>query len=251
MQVKAKKYLGQHFLTDETTALKIVESMDYNNNTIIEIGAGMGVLTKYIIEKTDNLYIIEIDKESVEYLLLKYKKLNNKIFETDFLKYDLNMFKDKISIIGNFPYNISTQIIFKVIENRNLITEVVGMFQKEVAERLASKEGNKHYGIPSVLLQAYYDVEYLFSVSENVFNPPPKVKSAVIRLRKKSIEPDVDYNKMSYLVKKAFGLRRKKLSNSIKELLVDKNIEKKILDSRPEQLSVNDFIELTKIIFAS
>ena len=188
MQVKAKKHLGQHFLTDESIAKNIADTLSFSGyETVLEIGPGMGVLTKYILEKEIDTYVIEIDTESVSYLDSHYPKLHNKIISKDFLKYNINEVLEgkPFAIIGNFPYNISTQIVFKCLEMRNQVPEFSGMFQKEVAERICSKKGNKVYGILSVLSQAFYDVEYLFTVEPEVFNPPPKVKSGVMRMRRK------------------------------------------------------------------
>ncbi|RZL44212.1 MAG: 16S rRNA (adenine(1518)-N(6)/adenine(1519)-N(6))-dimethyltransferase RsmA, partial [Pedobacter sp.] len=187
-KVKAKKHLGQHFLKDEQVAKNIADTLQLKGyEDILEIGPGMGVLTKYMLEKPVTTYVVEIDTESVEYLELHYPKLHGKIIAKDFLKYDINeVFKGKqFAIIGNFPYNISTQIVFKMLELRNQIPEFSGMFQKEVAERICEKKGSKTYGILSVLVQAFYEAEYLFTVDENVFNPPPKVKSGVLRLTRK------------------------------------------------------------------
>ena len=184
MNVKAKKHLGQHFLTDENIAQKIVEGLDFQPyHYVLEVGPGTGVLTKYLLEKPTETYVAEIDTESIEYLKLHYQKLENKHFTGDFLKINLSdVFSGEVAVIGNFPYNISSQILFKIIENYQQIPEMVGMFQKEVAERTAAVPRTKDYGILSVLVQAYYDVKYLFTVHENVFNPPPKVKSGVIKL---------------------------------------------------------------------
>jgi len=187
-KVKAKKHLGQHFLKDESIAKAIADTLNLEGyEDVLEIGPGMGVLTKYLLEKPINTYVIEIDTESVTYLDANYPKLKNQIISKDFLKYDINeVFEGKqFAIIGNFPYNISTQIVFRTLELRNQIPEFAGMFQKEVAERICEKKGSKTYGILSVLVQAFYDAEYLFTVDENVFIPPPKVKSGVLRLRRK------------------------------------------------------------------
>src|SRR5690606_30568929 len=184
-EVRAKKHLGQHFLTDERTAENIAESLTYSGyQNVLEIGPGMGVLTKYLLKKDINLGVVEIDKESVAYLNENYPALEGKIYEEDFLKHDIkSVFNgEPFAIIGNFPYNISTQIVFKTLENRSIIPEFSGMFQKEVAQRIASPHGNKTYGILSVLAQAFYEIEYLFTVPPTVFNPPPKVESGVIRL---------------------------------------------------------------------
>ena len=208
----------------------------------------MGVLTKYLLPLNSELFVVEIDKESVRYLKNHYPKLENHIIEGDFLKLPIEqIFQTKIGLIGNFPYNISSQILFKALDHKNTITEIVGMFQKEVAERVASPPGKKAYGIISVLLQCYYDIEYLFTVNEDVFDPPPKVKSAVIRLRRNNRENlTCDEKKFIRTVKTAFSMRRKTLRNALKSLnLVDEIKAKKFLDLRAEQLSVEDFFELT------
>lgn len=251
--VKAKKYLGQHFLKDETIAKKIADTLGLEGyHDVLEIGPGMGVLTKYLLEKSINTYVIEIDTESVAYLEKNYPKLKNKIISKDFLKYNLaDIFQDKpFAIIGNFPYNISTQIVFKTLELRHQIPEFSGMFQKEVAQRIAEKKGSKSYGILSVLVQAFYDVDYLFTVDETVFSPPPKVKSGVIRLRRKAIFDLPCAEKLFFtVVKTAFQQRRKTLRNSLKTLNLSHNLsEDKIFNLRPEQLSVEDFITLTQKI---
>jgi 16S rRNA (adenine1518-N6/adenine1519-N6)-dimethyltransferase len=249
-QVKAKKHLGQHFLNDETIAEKIADSLTLKNyNTVLEIGPGMGVLTKYLLKKDVTTHVIEIDTESVEYLKNNYLNLADRVIEKDFLKYDLNeVFKgEPFAIIGNFPYNISTQIVFKTIEMRDQIPEFSGMFQKEVAQRICSKEGSKVYGILSVLAQAFYDAEYLFTVPPEVFNPPPRVESGVLRLtRKKNYTLACDEKMLFKVVKTAFQQRRKTLRNSLKTLqLSDSLREDVIFGKRPEQLSVEDFIALT------
>ncbi len=254
-KVKAKKHLGQHFLKDESIAKAIADTLSLEGyNDVLEIGPGMGVLTKYLLDKSTNTYVIEIDTESVVYLDANYPKLKDKIISKDFLKYNINqIFEGKqFAIIGNFPYNISTQIVFRTLEFRHQIPEFSGMFQKEVAERICEKKGSKTYGILSVLAQAFYDAEYLFTVDEHVFNPPPKVKSGVMRLRRKE-----DYSlpcgeKLFFtVVKTAFQQRRKTLRNSLKTLNLSDNLrEDKVLDLRPEQLSVEDFIALTQKIEA-
>ncbi|MDT0554225.1 16S rRNA (adenine(1518)-N(6)/adenine(1519)-N(6))-dimethyltransferase RsmA [Urechidicola vernalis] len=252
MTVKAKKHLGQHFLKDEDIAKKIADSLTLSGyKDVLEIGPGMGVLTKYVIPKDVNVHVIEIDTESVEYLKTarEVQKLDFEILEADFLKIDLRTeFQNKqIAIIGNFPYNISSQIVFKAIENRNMIPEFSGMFQKEVAKRIAEKEGSKVYGILSVLTQAFYDVEYLFTVPPSVFNPPPKVDSGVIRLiRKENYTLPVNEKLFFRVVKTAFNQRRKMLRGSLKSFnLSDKLREDAIFAMRPEQLSVNQFFDLT------
>lgn len=252
-QVKAKKYLGQHFLMDETVAERIADTLSLNGyDNILEIGPGMGVLTKYLLMKEIITYVIEIDSESVEYLQATYLNLAPRIIEKDFLKYNLNdVFKEEpFAIIGNFPYNISTQILFKTLEMRDQIPEFSGMFQKEVAHRICSKEGSKVYGILSVLTQAFYDAEYLFTVPPSVFNPPPKVESGVLRLiRKKDYSLPCDEVIFFKVVKTAFQQRRKTIRNSLKTLNLSDNLrEDSIFGMRPEQLSVQEFIHLTLLI---
>ena len=255
-QVKAKKHLGQHFLTDENIAKQIADTLTLNGyDTVLEIGPGMGVLTKYLLEKELDTYVIEIDTESVDYLNSHYPKLNGKVISKDFLKYNINeVFEGKpFAIIGNFPYNISTQIVFKCLEMRNQVPEFSGMFQKEVAERICSKKGSKVYGILSVLAQAFYDVEYLFTVEPEVFNPPPKVKSGVMRMiRKENYSLPCDEKLFFSVVKIGFQQRRKTLRNSLKSFGLSDNLkEDTIFDLRPEQLSVEQFIELTQKIAAN
>lgn len=251
--VKAKKHLGQHFLKDENIAQKIADTLPESGfDRILEIGPGMGVLTKYLLNKNQELSVIEIDRESVAYLQSHYPDLEANILSEDFLKLDLKaLFPQKqLAIIGNFPYNISTQIVFKALENRDVVPVFSGMFQKEVAERIASKPGNKVYGILSVLTQAFYEVEYLFTVSEQVFSPPPKVKSGVIRLvRKRDFHLDCDEVLFFKVVKTAFQQRRKTLRNSLKlfELDADATTDK-IFSERPERLGVNEFVALTKLV---
>jgi 16S rRNA (adenine1518-N6/adenine1519-N6)-dimethyltransferase len=253
MSVKAKKHLGQHFLKDELIAQQIADSLTQNGyKNVLEIGPGMGVLTKYLLKKPLTTYVIEIDTESVEYLKTHYLNLTEKIISKDFLKINLEDYfgKEQVAIIGNFPYNISTQIVFKTLENRHQIPEFSGMFQKEVAQRIAEKAGSKVYGILSVLTQAFYNVEYLFTVPPTVFNPPPKVDSGVIRLiRKENYTLPVDEKLFFRVVKTAFQQRRKTLRNSLKTLnLSDSLREDTIFAKRPEQLSVQEFINLTSKI---
>ena len=252
-QVRAKKHLGQHFLNDETIAENIANTLSFEGyNNVLEIGPGMGVLTKYLLQKKTTTYVIEIDTESVEYLKSHYLNLADRIIEKDFLKYDINLvFKDEpFAITGNFPYNISSQILFKTLELRHQIPEFSGMFQKEVAQRICSKEGSKVYGILSVLTQAFYDAEYLFTVPPSVFNPPPKVDSGVLRLtRKANFHLPCDETLFFKVVKTAFQQRRKTLRNSLKTFNLSDNLKANtIFDQRPEQLSVNAFIELTSAI---
>lgn len=249
-KVKAKKHLGQHFLKDEEVAKNIADTLQLKGyENVLEIGPGMGVLTKYLLEKSVTTYVVEIDNESVEYLENHYPKLHGKIIAKDFLKYDINEVFDgkQFAIIGNFPYNISTQIVFKALELRNQIPEFSGMFQKEVAQRICEKKGTKAYGILSVLVQAFYNAEYLFTVDENVFIPPPKVKSGVLRLTRKEDFTLPCSEKMFFrVVKTGFQQRRKTLRNSLKTMnLSDSLREDKIFDLRPEQLSVEDFINIT------
>lgn len=257
MQVKAKKHLGQHFLNDLNVAQQIVDNLSLTNkyNTVLEVGPGMGVLTQFLIKNTNyQTYPIDIDKESIEYLKKNYPKLGPFIIEADFLKMNLNdiVSDNPFAVIGNFPYNISSQILFKVYDYRNQVPEVVGMFQKEVAERVASQPGSKVYGITSVLLQAFYDIDYLFTVEPHLFTPPPKVKSAVIRLiRNNQKELDCDEKFFKTVVKMAFNQRRKTLRNSLKSLITDEIKTQEIFNERPEQLSVKQFIEMTNLISRS
>ena len=252
-QVRAKKYLGQHFLTDESIAKNIADTLSLEGyKHVLEIGPGMGVLTKYLLEKPIKIHVIEIDSESVDYLKNNYLNLADRIYEEDFLKYDLTkIFRDEpFAIIGNFPYNISTQIVFKTLEMREQIPEFSGMFQKEVAERICSKEGSKVYGILSVLTQAFYDAEYVFTVPPTVFNPPPKVESGVLVLkRKENFSLPCDEKLFFRVVKTAFQQRRKTLRNSLKTFNLSDNLKANVIfDMRPEQLSVDSFLELTQHI---
>jgi 16S rRNA (adenine1518-N6/adenine1519-N6)-dimethyltransferase len=238
-------------LTDENIARKIVEGLSFENyGNVLEVGPGMGVLTKYLIEKEQKVYLAEIDTESIEYLKQNYDKIKEEAFVGDFLKYDFaDLNGEQIAIIGNFPYNISSQILFKIIDHYEQIPEMVGMFQKEVAERTAAVPRTKDYGILSVLIQAYYDVKYLFTVHENVFNPPPKVKSGVIRLTRNSKE-GLAGNEILFkqIVKAGFNQRRKKLSNALKVLNIPEALKAhEFLDKRAEELSVTDFISFTQL----
>lgn len=251
MSVRAKKHLGQHFLKDESIASLIADTLTLDGyNNILEIGPGMGVLTKYLLKKDKNIWVIEIDSESIAYLKKHYAHLSGRIIEGDFLKMDLGKyFGDKpLAITGNFPYNISSQIVFKAIELRDQIPEFTGMFQKEVALRITADPGSKIYGILSVLTQAFYEAEYLFTVPPSVFNPPPKVDSGVLRLKRKadyslSVETEFFFK----VVKTAFNQRRKTLRNSLKSFQISDNLkEDAIFALRPEQLSVQQFVELTK-----
>lgn len=262
MTVRAKKHLGQHFLKDERIAVRIADSLSHNGyDQVLEIGPGMGVLTKHLLRSKSKVTVMELDAESVEYLHSDFKsnhiKLNTspenfRIIGADFLKQDLveTFNGQEFAIIGNYPYNISSQIVFKAIEYRHLVPEFSGMFQKEVAQRIAAKEGSKIYGILSVLTQAFYDAEYLFTVPASVFNPPPKVESGVIKLtRKKDYSLPVDEKLFFRVVKMAFNQRRKMIRKSLKSLnLSDSLKEDTIFAMRPEQLTVDQFIELTQKI---
>ena len=282
--VRPKKALGQHFLTDLSVAQKIADALVVESETVggavpeagavtvgniaaampvLEIGPGMGVLSQYLLEREDiDLKMIEIDRESVDYLLSHFPKASGRVIEGDFLKMDLKyFFPGTFAVIGNFPYNISSQIFFRIIDHKDSIPQVVCMIQKEVAERIAEQPGSKTYGILSVLLQAWYDIEYLFTVGEGAFNPPPKVKSAVIRLRRNSrTELGCDEKLFKTIVKTGFNQRRKTLRNSLKPLIADKAareawtpeqsaefLSNPVFELRPERLSVEDFIALTKL----
>ncbi len=251
MPVRPKKALGQHFLADQGVARAIVDTLQAKG-PVLEVGPGTGVLTQYLLQRPDTeLKVVEVDSESVAYLLEHYPALGPGLYEADFLRMDLTkLFQGGFAIIGNFPYNISSQIFFKILDVRERVPEVVCMIQKEVAERLAAPPGSKTYGILSVLLQAWYDIEYRFAVGEGAFVPPPKVKSAVIRLTRGSRESlGCDETLFRRVVKTTFGQRRKTIRNSLKSILAERpSLPAFIpfLDARPEQLSVDDFIELTK-----
>ncbi|MCD4696132.1 MAG: 16S rRNA (adenine(1518)-N(6)/adenine(1519)-N(6))-dimethyltransferase RsmA [Bacteroidales bacterium] len=248
--VRPKKHLGQHFLTDKNIAQKIVSFIQDNTVNLLEIGPGTGILTQYLLEKKiPNYYQIEIDRESVDYLKQNFPQIQNTIFEGDFLRFDMTtIFNTPFSVIGNFPYNISSQILFRMLEYRHLANEVIGMFQKEVAERIASPPGNKKYGILSVLLKAFFDIEILFTVNENVFTPPPRVKSSVIRLKRNQVNKlDCDEKLFFELVKTGFNQRRKTLRNALKKYRFQPGTEK-MLGQRAEQLYVKDFIYLVNQI---
>ena len=253
--VKAKKHLGQHFLKDDSISKRIAESLllQTGYNQVLEIGPGTGALTKHLIARGDlDLRVIEVDTESIDYLHEHYPELDDRIINGNFLKANFDdWFEGKFGIIGNFPYNISTQILFKALENKDRIPEVVGMFQKEVAERIASGPGSKIYGITSVLLQAWYDIEYLFTVEPDVFIPPPKVKSAVIRLTRNNVTSlDCDEKRFVQIVKAAFNQRRKTMRNSLKSYVnaAANPPSAEILGKRPEQLSVAEFVALTNAL---
>lgn len=252
--VKPKKHLGQHFLTDENIAFRIADGLtgygDYKD--VLEIGPGTGALTTHLVKKEWNLHLLEIDPESILHLNTNYPELSEKIITGDFLNLDIGkMINPPFALIGNFPYNISSQIMFRVLEMRDDITEVVGMFQKEVAERLVAPPGTKKTGILSVLLQAWYDCEYLFTVDKEVFHPPPKVQSGVIRIkRNKRKNLGVDEKDFKRIIKLAFNQRRKTLRNSLKSVLIETDIDVSdpFFTKRPEQLSVDEFIGLVKLI---
>jgi 16S rRNA (adenine1518-N6/adenine1519-N6)-dimethyltransferase len=247
--VKPKKYLGQHFLIDDKISERISEAISKTSKVnLLEIGPGTGALTKFLLHENIDLISYEVDEESITYLKNEYptlKVLNKDILKTDWTK----IFEGNYSVTGNFPYNISSQILFKIYENRTKIDEMVGMFQKEVAERVCSGPGTKRYGILSVLIQAFYNVEYLFTVNEEVFNPPPKIKSGVIKItRNNIIKLDCDEKLFFRVVKAIFNQRRKMARNSLKSLLGYKKINHVLLTKRPEELSIENFIEITKMI---
>lgn len=263
-EVRPKKSLGQHFLTDQSIARAIAGALVVEDGVedVLEVGPGMGVLTQYLLERADvDLKAVEIDMESVDYLLVHFPKINGRLVAADFLKMPLErFFGGRFSVIGNFPYNISSQIFFKILDYKESVPQVVCMIQKEVAERIAEKPGTKTYGILSVLLQAWYDIEYLFTVGEGAFNPPPKVKSAVIRLtRNRRTELGCDEALFKAVVKTSFNQRRKTIRNSVKPLVQAKAqregwdeaalaafVADPVFDLRPERLSVEDFVELTR-----
>lgn len=251
--VKPKKALGQHFLKDVEIACRIAATLDpYKGMPVLEIGPGMGMLTRPLLESGHNLTVVELDRESVAYLNVHFPELQGRILGEDFLQCDLSqLFPSQFCVIGNYPYNISSQIFFKVLDYKDHIPCCSGMIQKEVAERLASPPGSKAYGILSVLLQAWYDVEYLFTVSEYVFDPPPKVKSAVIRMTRNNVTSlGCDEFLFKRVVKTAFNQRRKTLRNSLRPLLGDKvsQLPHEVFNRRPEQLSVAEFVALTQQI---
>ncbi len=256
MQVRAKKHLGQHFLTDKRIAEKIVAGLapSEQKKFVLEVGPGMGILTDFLVLNENlHLKVVDIDTESIAYLENKYPTLTNDIISADFLKLPLDkVFESasKISIIGNFPYNISSQILFHAIDYSEVVDEIVGMFQKEVAERVASAPGSKEYGILSVLVQAYYHVDYMFTVAPGVFNPPPKVKSGVIKAvrRTDDVFQGVDEKMFKSIVKMGFNQRRKTLRNALRSYLKSDIINNSVFDLRAERLSVDDFVQLTKLI---
>ena len=253
MTVKAKKHLGQHFLTDKNICNKIARQYGKHQDCarVLEIGPGMGALTEYLIAEGLDVHVMDIDKESIEYLDQHFPQLKGRIHDADFLRVDLKkiMGDEPFGVVGNFPYNISSQILFKCLEYRNQIPEIMGMFQKEVAQRVAEKPGSKQYGILSVLMQTFYDISYCFTVDEHVFNPPPKVKSGVIRcVRNERTTLPCDEALYFKVIKMSFNQRRKTIRNSVKQLIGTRTIEHPFLALRPEVLSVEDFIELTNLL---
>jgi len=247
-EVRAKKHLGQHFLKDENIAAQIAGSLSSSTRQVMEVGPGTGVLTKYLLKQNFEKFVaVEIDRESAAFLRINYPQLGDGLIEADMLRMEIgSLFEDQFSVIGNFPYNISSQILFRVLENHDQVNEVVGMFQKEVAVRIAAPPGKKDYGILSVLLQAWYDIEYLFTVDPSVFVPPPKVQSAVIRLqRNQTQELGCSEKMLLQVVKTAFNQRRKTLHNALKPL-GDYNGE--FAGKRAEQLSVDQFVQLTNVM---
>ncbi len=251
-KVRAKKSLGQHFLKDKSIAQRIVEALSGDGvDKVLEVGPGMGVLTDFLLERKDiETHVVEIDRDSVAYLNEHKPDLAGRILVEDFLKMDFAKFsQDEFSIIGNFPYNISSQIFFKVYDNRDQVKEVVGMLQKEVAERITAGPGSKTYGILSVLIQAFYNVEYLFTVHEDVFSPPPKVKSGVLRVVRNDVkELPCDVRLFKNVVKLGFNQRRKTLRNSLKPILKNAQVPDSLLAKRPEQLGVAEFVEIVQLI---
>jgi 16S rRNA (adenine1518-N6/adenine1519-N6)-dimethyltransferase len=257
--IRAKKFLGQHFLKDKNIAKEIVDSLEAATGNILEVGPGTGVLTQFLLRRPENLKLVEIDRESIAFLRETYPEIRDSgivknktvLYQDDFLEMELDTLfgNDSFSIIGNFPYNISSQIFFKVIKYKNIVPEVVGMVQKEVAERMVAAPGRKTYGILSVLLQRWYNVEYLFTVDETVFIPPPKVKSAVIRMTRNDRQNmQCDENLFIKLVKTTFNQRRKTIRNSKKPLLGDKIYNCDFMNLRPEQLTISQFIDFTNEI---
>ncbi|TNE53413.1 MAG: 16S rRNA (adenine(1518)-N(6)/adenine(1519)-N(6))-dimethyltransferase RsmA [Bacteroidetes bacterium] len=251
MTVRAKKHLGQHFLIDQQISQKIADQFGAHQACykVLEIGPGTGALTKFLLDREEiDLHVIDVDRESIAYLKENFPDLKGKIIEGDFLRMDVSkvLGNDPFAVVGNFPYNISSQILFRCLELRNQVPEIMGMFQKELAERIAVRPGTKTYGVISVLLQTFYDIEYCFTVSEHVFHPPPKVKSGVIRLtRNKRQTLPCDEKFYVQLVKACFNQRRKMIKNTVKAYLKEAPFEHRFLELRPEKLSVEDFIELT------
>jgi 16S rRNA (adenine1518-N6/adenine1519-N6)-dimethyltransferase len=252
MSVRAKKHLGQHFLTDANIARNIVDALlEKDPNTpVLEIGPGTGVLTNHLLERVPRFVALDVDRDSIDFLKRKYPAHSDKFILSDFLEHDLSAISDeKFNVIGNFPYNISSQIFFRVLDFKDRVPMLVGMFQKEVAERVAEPPGSKAYGILSVLLQAFYDIEYLFTVHEQVFNPPPKVKSAVIRLTRNKVDKlPCDEVLFKRIVKTTFNQRRKTIRNSIRPVYSDPSRTHPLFVKRPEQLGVAEFVELTRFV---
>ncbi|HUW08000.1 MAG TPA: 16S rRNA (adenine(1518)-N(6)/adenine(1519)-N(6))-dimethyltransferase RsmA [Williamwhitmania sp.] len=251
MSVRPKKQLGQHFLRDNNIARKIVDSLQNKQvAAILEVGPGMGVLTQFLVKQPIPLFAVEVDRESVEYLNVVYPQLGDHLLSKDFLKLNLaEALPTPLAVVGNFPYNISSQIFFHVLDYKDRVPEVVGMVQKEVAERMAERPGSKTYGILSVLLQCYYNIEYLFTVNEQVFDPPPKVKSAVVRLTRNDVTKlGCDEKLFVRVVKSTFNQRRKTIRNSIRAAYAGVLPDNRFLQLRPERLSVADFVELTRIV---
>jgi len=252
--VRAKKHLGQHFLNDKNAAQRIVEALDTSLgfNQVLEVGPGMGILSDFLLQETAyQTFLIDVDDESIVYLANKYPELGDRLIHGDFLALDFaKHFEEKIAVIGNFPYNISSQILFKILEERQRVVQMVGMFQKEVAERCVAKPGNKEYGILSVFLQAYYDVEYLFTVKAGAFNPPPKVLSGVMRMTRNDRKKlDCDEKLFWRVVKAAFNQRRKTLRNALSAVVPkDRMSDNPLYDLRAERLGVHDFVTLTNEI---
>ncbi len=255
MVVKAKKHLGQHFLTDRRIAEQIVQSLSHKLKNVLEVGAGTGALSDFLLERSGRLQLIDIDAESIAFLKARYAHGDQlQIVQGDFLNCDLTQLfnGEPFALIGNFPYHISTPILFKVLQNKDYIPEWVGVFQREVAERVAAAHGSKIYGVPTVLTQAFYEVEYRFTLDEQVFSPPPKVKSGVLRLIRKASRPAADEALFFQVVKKAFQQRRKTLRNTLKGLPLSDDLQAQHwLDLRAEQLTVTDFVELSKEIEAA
>lgn len=254
MNVRPKKHLGQHFLLDLSICENIANALQFHGDytKLVEIGPGTGALTQFLLKLNTDLSVVEIDEESVAYLNVHFAPLRGKIYSEDFLRMNLReRFGDNFAVVGNFPYNISSQILFKVLDEWQCVPELVGMFQKEVAMRVASGPGSKDYGILSVLLQVYYDLEYLFTVNEDVFDPPPKVKSGVIRMKRKETPLVTSHEReFKMVVKTAFNQRRKTLRNSLKSLIQPgTSTELELFNKRPEQLSVLEFLELTHLLF--
>lgn len=255
MKVKPKKRLGQHFLQNDEIARQIADAIQTPDARVLEIGPGMGILTRHLLQKSfPNLSVIELDKESIAYLQAHFPQLGANLIEGDFLKFDINgHYPDSLVIVGNFPYNISSQILFKVLDHKDKVLELVGMFQKEVAERVSASAGNRQYGILSVLLQAFYDIEYLFTVSENEFSPPPKVKSAVVRLTRNSDKKlHVDEGLFHKIVKTAFNHRRKTLRNALLSMGIPEAVsDDPIFTHRAEQLTVQDYEYICNLTLSS